>query len=471
MKMSVRKQRLTAVAVLCALFASLMLGSAAGLAVTEQEVLFNGSFERGFSQIPGCGAVGKGWGCFTNGGSVAYGFYDDQWEAVRADGLHSQLIEMNTMQPAASEPDRFAGIYQTVNVVKGAIYQFKASGLVREALKDGNKPDPNDDPYRYRVQWGYTAQSSSDWTEVTNWIEIPWDQIDPRTEPSGMQEYLTSFDAPSDRFTIFIRLWKKWGTVYREVDFNVDGLSLWGPGVVDRPKQDGVIVIPTPGGKPPIATRPERERPVEPVEKSAYDCYGPSQVMNGNFESGFVKGVGNYWKSFNNGGKAGYGFYDETWSPVIQDGKHGQLIEINTKGMLVGDADRVAGIYQVVKGLVPGQTYMFSVWGQMREEDANPYEDEYRYRVQWGFASAGGSNTPSRIVNWTELPWDNIYLRTAPGAMAYFSEEFVAPSNSIVLAVRGLKKWGTPYRELDVDLDLIQVQGCTLHKEPRRWSG
>ena len=173
MKMSGRKQRIVALAAVLALFASLMLGSAAGLAVTQQEVLFNGNFEGGFSQIPGCGMVGNGWGCFTNGGAVAYGFYDDQWAPVRADGSHSQLIEMNTMQPAASESDRYAGIYQTVNMVKGNSYQFKASGLVREALKDGLKPNPADDPFRYRVQWGYTADGATDWTKVTNWVELP----------------------------------------------------------------------------------------------------------------------------------------------------------------------------------------------------------------------------------------------------------------------------------------------------------
>ena len=228
MKMSGRMQRVVVVAVVLALFASLMLGSAAGLAVTQQEVLYNGNFEAGFSHVAGCGMVGNGWGCFTNGGSVAYGFYDDQWAPVRADGAHSQLIEMNTMQPAASEANRYAGIYQTVNLVRGNSYQFKLSGLMREALKDGNKPDPNDDPFRYRVQWGYTPNGSADWTQVTNWVELPWNKIDNRTSPTSLENYATSFVAPSDQVTIFIRLWKKWGTVYREIDFNIDAVSLWG---------------------------------------------------------------------------------------------------------------------------------------------------------------------------------------------------------------------------------------------------
>ncbi len=459
MKIAGRKQRITAVAAMLALVASLMLGSAAGLAVTQQEVLFNGNFEGGFSYIAGCGMVGKGWGCFTNGGSVVYGFYDDQWAPVRADGLHSQLIEMNTMQPAASEPDRYAGIYQTVNVVKGSSYQLKLSGLVREALKDGNKPDPKDDRYRYRVQWGYTADGSTDWTKVTNWVELPWDKIDPRTAPTGLQHFSTTFVAPSDRITLFIRLWKKWGTVYREIDFNVDAVSLWGPAVA-APRPDGVIVIPPPADqKPPVPPKPTTPPVVVPPPAPAV-CAGPNLVVNGSFEAGFTGGVANYWTSYTNGGRASYGFYDDMWSPVVKDGAHSQLIEIHTKEMALADPNRVAGIYQIVSGLIPGHTYQFSVWGQMREEAAHPAEDKFRYRVQWGYAAATPGITPSAITNWTEISWDNIYLRTAPGPMSAYSARFVAPSDKIILAVQALKKWGTPYRELDVNLDVIQVQGC-----------
>lgn len=467
-----RKQQLIAVAVAIALFAALALGGATGLAVTQQEVLFNGNFEGGFSQIPGCGMVGNGWGCFTNGGSVTYGFYDDQWAPVRADGAHSQLIEMNTMQPAASEPDRYAGIYQTVNVVKGSKYEFKLSGLVREALKDGMKPDPNDDRYRYRVQWGYTPDGATDWTKVTNWVELPWDKIDPRTAPTGLQSFSTSFVAPSDRITIFIRLWKKWGTVYREVDFNVDAISLWGPAVA-APTPSGVLVIPPPGDQkppkppivvqPPIVVPPPAPKPL-PIPPGA--CAGPNLVMNGSFEAGFTNGVGNYWTSYTNGGRANYGFYDDMWTPVVKDGAHSQLIEINTKEMALADGGRVAGIYQIVSGLTPGLTYQLSLWGEMREEAAHPAEDKYRYRVQWGYAPAAPGVSPAAITNWTEIPWDDIYVRTSPGPLSYYSVKFVAPSKQIILAVQALKKWGTPYRELDVNLDLIQLQGCPYPPVP-----
>src|SRR5690606_20958148 len=79
-------------------------------------VLYNGGFEQGFSSQPGCGMVGSGWQCFTNGGAANYGFYDDQWDRVVAEGKHSQLLELNTKGIMLGDADRYAGIYQTVPV-------------------------------------------------------------------------------------------------------------------------------------------------------------------------------------------------------------------------------------------------------------------------------------------------------------------------------------------------------------------
>jgi hypothetical protein len=145
MKLLKNKQRLAGIAMLLALTASLGLASASGLAVVEQEMLVNGNFEGGFTMVPGCGTVGAGWGCFTNGGAVDYGFYDDQWAPVVGDGEHSQLIEISTMQYAASEADRYAGIYQTLSLVPGRQYEFRLLAGMRE-----RSPDPFEDPYRYR---------------------------------------------------------------------------------------------------------------------------------------------------------------------------------------------------------------------------------------------------------------------------------------------------------------------------------
>jgi len=445
------KQRIVGVALVLALLGTMVLGSASGLAMGSVELLKNGNFESGFRNVPGCGMVGNHWGCFTNGGTVDYGFYDDQWAPVVKDGKSSQLIEMNTMQYAASEPNRYAGIYQTVSLAKGANYTLKLSGGMRE-----RNPDPKDDPYRYRVEWGYTPDGSTKWANVTNWVELPWDKIDERTSPTGLLNFSTTFQAPSSKATIFIRVWKKWGSPYKELDVNLDAISLVGKGpVVIKPPTDGVIVVPPTDGV--IVVPPaDGGDSVVVVPPAGETCGGANLLANGNFEGGFSNGVGKGWASFTNGGAAAYGFYDEQWKRVIKDGSNGQLIEINTWGLAASDPDRYAGIYQKVGGLKKGATYELSLWGLMREEAAHPGEDPYRYRVQWGFAPTSAGS----VTNWTELSWNEISLRTAPGPMTQYTAKFVAPSDKIVLAVRAWKKWGTVQRELDVNLDAIKLVQC-----------
>jgi LysM repeat protein len=415
------------------------------------ELLKNGNFESGFRNVPGCGMVGNSWGCFTNGGTIDYGFYDDQWAPVVKDGKNSQLIELNTMQYAASEANRYAGIYQTVNLAKGAPYTLKVSGGMRE-----RNPDPKDDKYRYRVEWGYTPDGSTRWANVTNWVELPWDKIDVRTAPTGLESFSTTFIAPSSKATIFIRVWKKWGSSYKELDVNLDAISLVGKGpVVIKPPKDGVIVVPPQDGV--IVVPPaDGGDSVVVVPPAGETCGGANLLANGNFESGFSNGVGKGWASFTNGGAAAYGFYDEQWKPVIKDGTHGQLIEINTWGLAASDPNRYAGIYQSIGGLKKGATYELSLWGLMREEAAHPGEDPYRYRVEWGVAPTSAGS----VTNWTELSWNEISLRTAPGPMTQYTVKFVAPSDKVVLAVRAWKKWGTAQRELNVNLDAISLVPC-----------
>jgi LysM repeat protein len=454
MKLLQKKQRLVGIAVALALLATLGLASASGLAVVDQELLVNGSFEGGFAMVPGCGMVGAGWGCFTNGGMADYGFYDDQWQPVLGDGKHSQLIEISTLRYPASDPDRYAGIYQSVGLVKGQEYEFRLLAGMRE-----RGPDPNEDPYRYRLQWGYTVDGSADWTQVTNWAEMPFDKIDERTAPTGLESYSVKFVAPSSKITLFVRAWKKWGTTNKELDVNLDSLSIWGPGV-KQPVEPAVPVVILPG--PVIDDTVSAEPPA---------CGGANLVANGDFEGGFtlVPGcgmVGNGWGCFNNDGSAGYGYYDEEWPPVVHDGAHGQLIEINTKEFPASEADRFAGILQAVRGLKKGATYEFSVWGQMREEAPHPDEDMYRYRVEWGYAPLDANPSPADITNWVELPWDTIYSRIEPGPMAFYAVKFQAPGSKVILGLRAWKKWGTSYRELDVNLDTITLVRCAATPPP-----
>ncbi|MBK8050116.1 MAG: hypothetical protein IPK16_25250 [Anaerolineales bacterium] len=128
-------------------------------------LVYNGDFEAGFYPVS-VGHVGTGWGYFITGGGANYGFYDDQWPRVRADGHSSQLIEINTKNIYPLENDRYAGIFQYLRgLVPGATYEFSMKGLLRGA---GNE----DDPYRFAAQVGYSAGYQANWSAVSNWTEM-----------------------------------------------------------------------------------------------------------------------------------------------------------------------------------------------------------------------------------------------------------------------------------------------------------
>ncbi len=125
--MTTSKTRILITALLLALVASIVPMGAAPMA-SSGDVLFNGGFENGFVANAGCGGmVGAGWGCFNNGGTAAYGYYDDMWPRTVYAGSHSQLIEINTKQ-MGGDGNRTAGIYQTVHVMPGTAVRAVAEG-------------------------------------------------------------------------------------------------------------------------------------------------------------------------------------------------------------------------------------------------------------------------------------------------------------------------------------------------------
>lgn len=443
-------------------------------------VLYNGGFEQGFSNQPGCGSVGSGWQCFTNGGAVNYGFYDDQWDRVVAEGSHSQLIELNTKGMMLGDTDRYAGIYQTVPVIDWAEYTLSLKGIIRTTNLEG-------DPWRYRVQVGWTFGPYPDWTKVTNWLDVGWDKYYLRTEPGAFSSFTSRFMAESSHVTVYIRVWKKWGVPEEELDVNFDAISLVGPGgywygkqpahpgygdpsygiggpvdagygyppIVDPGIVDSMHVDPGYALHPPIYHTP------------AGACIGPNLVYNGDFEHGFnavsVGHVGNSWGYFTNGGGAEYGFYDDQWPRVVADGRHSQLIEINTKNRFPVDNDRYAGIYQYITGLHPGVTYEFSMKGMLRGEGNE--DDPYRFAAQWGFLP-GYNGEWQAVSNWTEMNFGPIGVRTNPGPMSGYSMKFVATSPDMTLFIRGWKKWGIPNVEMDFNIDSVMVVACGEYGGP-----
>jgi hypothetical protein len=504
------RKRVLISSLVLALVAAVIAVPGIQLAGGATERLTNGDFEEGFHFTP-AGEVGNGWHWFHNGGEASYGFYDETWAPVVYDGQHSQLLEINTLGLGGSDMDRYSGIYQTVAVVPGETYELSLHGMLR-ALED----DPHREGYNYRVQYGVDYGGGTDWTSVDNWVEIPWNTVYPRLSPGSMDTYSTSITATSPRLTLFIRVWKKWGTARRELDVNLDAISLKGALPADTAAPSVSLVapaFPVAGWKYEVPVTSSNDVGITKLEfydgsdlvgsvsyevgllnlshdfawtpasagshtlkVVAHDTGGATAtdtttvmvgekgefLVNGDFEGGFTAGgkgmVGSGWGWFENGGAAAYGFYDETWPPVVFEGEHSQLIEINTIDRSGSDPDRYAGISQTVVGLTPGATYKLSLHGMLRVRSDDEDREGTNYRVQWGHDPDGG-NDWTLVENWVEIPWDEVYTRLDPGEMSSYTVTFEAPSSEITLFIRAWKKWGTAQRELDVNLDAITLKG------------
>ncbi|MEJ2212356.1 MAG: hypothetical protein P8129_25490 [Anaerolineae bacterium] len=507
-------KRVLIAALLLALVAAVVAVPGIQIASGPVERLTNGDFESGFYATP-LGYVGNGWGWFTNDGEATYGFYDETWTPVVYDGDHGQLIEINTYSRATSDADRYAGVFQTVAVVPGETYDLSFYGMLRALADDADRSG-----YNYRLQYGIDYDGGSDWSTVADWVEVPWDTVHPRLSPGDIDSFSTSVEATGPRLTLFVRAWKKWGTVGRELDVNLDAISLVGAMPAEGNGGDGgpsvslsVPDFPVAGWAQSVQVQSSNGVGVTKLElfddgdlvgavefdvgllslnrtfawtprmvnthtlkAVATDAEGQTAsaqatvtvgllgqfLVNSGFEEGFVSGplgeVGIGWGRFTNDGQSTYGFYDETWPPVVYDGDHGQLIEINTYGRASADPDRYAGIYQVVGGLTPGATYKLSLHGMLRALIDDPDLSGYNYRIEWGYDPDGGQDW-SLVDNWVEIPLNTVHPRLVPGDMDAYSAEFEAPAAEITLFFRAWKKWGTTARELDVNFDAITLMG------------
>jgi hypothetical protein len=504
------RKRIVFSALLLALVAAVVAVPGIQLASGGIERLANGGFEDGFYSTP-VGFVGNGWRWFDNDGRVEYGFYDETWAPVVASGKHSQMIEVNTFGQGGSEGDRYAGIYQTVAVVPGETYDLALQGMLR-AMDD----DPDRSGYNYRIEIGVDYGGGTDWTAVSNWIEMPWNTVYPRLSPGAMDSYSTTVKASGERLTLFIRAWKKWGSTDRELDVNLDAISLKGAtptgaagpdvsldapsfpvvsrsytlpvkasselGIISLGFYDDGTLLHTVGLDVGMLTlahtfswmpKTAGSHTLKVVAEDAAGKTGSRQVTvtvgqdgqfltNGDFETGFepvpLGWVGTGWNWFYNDARTTYGFYDDTWPPVVYEGKHSQMIEINTKDWGAADAGRYAGIYQTVNGLTKGATYDLSLYGMLRVLSNDTDRLGYNYRVEWGYDPAGGTDWTA-VDNWVEIPWNAIYARLDPGAMSSYAASFEAPSSNITIFFRVWKKWSTLGRELDVNMDSISLTG------------
>jgi len=444
-----KSRRVLFLALTVALAIMLVTGIVSTLAGSSPtgELIRNGDFENGFRAVDGCGMVGVDWGCFTNGGVAGYGFYDDQWGPVVATGSHAQLIEINTKEKGG-DTNRTAGIYQTVSVVPGATYTLSLNGMIR-----ANDLDSGGDPWRYVMMVGFTHNGSTNWADA-QWQTVDVGPIQDRLNPTQYYHTTLNVTAQGDKLTVFIAGKMKWGDWYREVNFDIDTVSLVGAAPPPPPTS-------TPTPVPPVVVTPVPPT-ATPAPVTELICDGPNVLANGDFESGFdADGTAIHWAPYNNGGLANYGYYDDQWAPVVADGAHAQLLEINSKGYMPSEVNRWIGISQHVSGLTAGATYQLSLKAMIREAARHDGDDLWRYEAYWGLNDNAGEITDvSELESLNGVPVADIYLRTAPGPYTNYTTTFTAPSHDIRLYLLGLKKWADPEREVNFDFDTVELRLC-----------
>jgi hypothetical protein len=195
------------------------------------ERIKNGGFEEGFVQ-----GVGAGWTSFNNGGDIAYGFRPDEWDPVVFEGQFSQLINMHTTSVGGSQKDRYAGIYQVVDVAPDARYMFSLYGLIRST--EGTEAESS---YNYRVEVGFDLNGGTDPWAVTEWIEMDRWREHPMDRPGRFDSFARGVTATSDKLTIFVRVWKKFPTIGESAVVNLDAISLLGPAPAGAPVDSAVL--------------------------------------------------------------------------------------------------------------------------------------------------------------------------------------------------------------------------------------
>ncbi|MCB9130690.1 MAG: LysM peptidoglycan-binding domain-containing protein [Anaerolineales bacterium] len=133
----------------------------------------------------------------------------------------------------------------------------------------------DEDAYRYEVLWGYSTTGSTDTNQMTYKQLVPLTTIYPRTEPGAMQSYTTQFTAPGGYTTLAIWGLKKWATVNRELDVNLDNVVLQ----QCTPAQPVHPIYPVYPPKPVHPIYPEKPvyppKPVHPVVPPSKPHPGP----------------------------------------------------------------------------------------------------------------------------------------------------------------------------------------------------
>lgn len=181
-----------------------------------EDLLKNGGFEDGFNEQ----GVGLNWNSFKNDGADVSFSNESAAPFIQA-GAGAQRISIEN----AFQPNRYAGIYQTVAVAPGQNYTLTLYGQIRTYFAEAKASG-----YGYVVQYAIDQQGGEDWQSIpeTDWIELPWGEQPFHTAQLQFSEYTTSLTAASGQMTIFVRAWNKWPDP-KLSEYTFDSLSLVGP--------------------------------------------------------------------------------------------------------------------------------------------------------------------------------------------------------------------------------------------------
>jgi hypothetical protein len=180
------------------------------------DLVENGDFEEGFNDQ----GIALQWQSFKND-SVIAAFSAEQPGPYVKSGDSAQRISL----AEATQPDRYAGIYQTVKVIPNQRYGLELNGQIRTGFGDIEHSS-----YGYRMQYAIDPSGGTDWRDIPaeDWVELPWDEQLLNTPNVEFLKYTTVITPTSDELTIFVRAWNKWPDPGL-AEYTLDSIGLVGP--------------------------------------------------------------------------------------------------------------------------------------------------------------------------------------------------------------------------------------------------
>lgn len=185
-----------------------------------EQLLENGDFEDGFDET----GVALSWNSFKNDAAVVIFAAETAPPFVKSGSTAQRVVVVQ-----ATQGNRYAGLYQAVEVVPNQPYTLTLNGQVRTGLGDIVASS-----YGYRVQYALDDRGGSNWQAIPdeNWVELPWDEQRFDAPEPQFLGYTTTITPTSDSLTLFVRTWNKWADP-GEVQYTFDSFSLIGPSAAE----------------------------------------------------------------------------------------------------------------------------------------------------------------------------------------------------------------------------------------------